>query len=277
MRLKNYLNEATEPTIIEVKKIVKSKIPELYKLFNKWDFVLDDGGVVWVLDKVFGGSFRWFKKFHITFKRAISTQQRRANWFVKNADMDADGKMDIIMSPEVSKYLRKFVNGQNKDIFFDINKNALLRNIIETLNHEVVHWYQLKKSKGKFISPYVAKHGDYSLPKPIRKLDNSSEELRKWIGYYADPHEINAHAQDTAISLLQFNTSKSLKQYIRVMVKAKLKDETESEKKVRRKAIKRFLKRLTYFLQKIGNDKDLKPEKFITKNNELEKLIKVVQ
>lgn len=71
------------------------------------------------------------------------------------------------------------------------NPEGYMKSLIMTISHEMVHCYQLRKSKGRMKPSY------------------DSNKLHSWdyteqSKYLADPHEIQAHAKDAVDEILMF-------------------------------------------------------------------------
>ncbi len=87
------------------------------------------------------------------------------------------------------------------NIAFDLDPDALVRHVTQTIRHELVHYHQMKKqAKNKGLDDSDAFEEMLKDPKQIPKGDSSDPEWQK--KYLRSHIEIDAHAHDGAEELI---------------------------------------------------------------------------
>jgi len=215
MRLKRYIIEITDPTIKRARRAIENNMVELYRILSKKGWNVDTKMVVKIMDGL-------FKRYNIRFKLDKKGVKSSTQFLTRGYFFTHDGRIEVYIDddPKTGKFFRRFAGSDKYDIFFDVGRNAFLRNLLDFLSHEIIHREQLNKAGISFINSFNI-------------TDDSAGE-----DYLSDHFEIEAFAQDAAIQIVRGKSPTIMKIYFDYF---DIKDST----------MKKFLKKVTQYVAKL--------------------------
>jgi len=150
MRLKEYLNESKEVSV--VRDIISPRIKLLYDYLKSNNWEINDKDTVDVLNILFKTSLP-----QIIFKMSpVKSDGGYKN--IVSAEFDIEGKSVIVyvyLPKNISDFFNQFIDPKKEKTFKNIKKNEFLSDLENMLSHEFRHLGQLKSSNLKipFINP----------------------------------------------------------------------------------------------------------------------------
>jgi hypothetical protein len=223
MRLKQYITEMTKPSINVIRDIIEKKLHWMYKNFQRKNWNIKDKDVVNILSKMFEDDKRLFVRFYIDNDKKRTSIGK----YIHIAQIYEDGSMTVGLRKDVGKFFRRFTRDDKQEIFFDINRNAFIRELFDTFIHEKLHYRQQIASKVGLVATIGLENEDY----------------------FSDPFELEAFAQDAAVELLRYGQGGKIFNIYSTLFGTIDKDDINYRKY--NKTWKIFLKKVMAFTKKI--------------------------
>ncbi|HUS51488.1 MAG TPA: hypothetical protein VMZ91_15065 [Candidatus Paceibacterota bacterium] len=135
MRFKEYITEVKEVNLIN--KMVGSLAKQLYPLFKKEKWVLNDEKLLKLLNKAYG-------QFDIKIKFFISSDKTSMYRNISYAEVSIDYKqIEVYITKGSSEFFKRFAKPDKEKMFLDIRKNEFFSDLANILIHEIRHFYQI--------------------------------------------------------------------------------------------------------------------------------------
>ena len=228
MRLTQYLNEITEPTVRYTLENLKKGFERLGKTIQmKKLYEMDDKQAVKLLAKEFAD---------IGVKIVLGKKAGGVRKYVGHGEFGGDyGKgliVNIEMQPGFSKVFRRFAKEKSMKNFTNHVKNPIFREMLEVISHEIMHADQFLNSKGSAFDPDLI---------GIEDTYNGNME-----DYLKNPLEIEPYAQQAAIDTIRKGHS-----FFVFLFKSYFPKNSP--------VLKKFLKKFIYYLELLKTQGDIQP------------------
>ena len=230
MRLTQYLNETTEPTVkltTESVMIAFKKIKQIIEMGGDKFFDIDDKVALQIMRSGFD---------EVGVKLVMGKKKGGVRKYLAQGEFGGEYGKDyawkIDLLPGFSKVFKRFAKERDWKNFLSPSKNPLFREMVEMLSHEILHSQQALNSAG---AAFDAK---------LQGIDST------WTGnmkeYLKHPLEIETYAQQTAIDMIR----KGHSVYIPV-----IRELFPPSSKV----WKKFVKKHKYYLELLKKQGDIQP------------------
>lgn len=216
MRLKQYISETTPAHFIHsLSKDISIGLRKMKKKLESKNWEVSDKELV----KLFNDSF---KVQGIDF--VLKSSRTKVGKWVIEAEFGGKGVEEgipwkVYLRTGVSGFIKRFKKPDKAKFFTDTNLNQLAREINDTMQHEMLHAYQMLRA-------------------PEAWTGGGATDAAGEVAYLSEPLEIEANALSAAIDIWRFGKTKMIFRY---------RDAFGKDHKI----FKKFMKKLVFYLPKV--------------------------